>query len=212
MQARCCVWPTRWRRVGNTLKRSKLSQVHHRRRLLLGASCFSRQSPRRLSSTSLSPFRFLPTHRPHSRQAIAVITPASHLLNRLHTPPPLAVPRQLPQPCSLLVPNMVTITTNPFSASLLTCLSRSRHQVRHLSLLHLQAEFSFHYSTFSPEGRLFQVEYSLEAIKLGSTAIGVCPIATCSITYSLSDQQTGRNLGRCHSWCREARHFNTARD
>ncbi|KAI4119187.1 MAG: hypothetical protein LQ345_000897 [Seirophora villosa] len=30
-------------------------------------------------------------------------------------------------------------------------------------------------STFSPEGRLFQVEYSLEAIKLGSTAIGVLP-------------------------------------
>ncbi|KAL9015250.1 MAG: hypothetical protein Q9173_000136 [Seirophora scorigena] len=30
-------------------------------------------------------------------------------------------------------------------------------------------------STFSPEGRLFQVEYSLEAIKLGSTAIGVPP-------------------------------------
>lgn len=30
-----------------------------------------------------------------------------------------------------------------------------------------------HLSTFSPEGRLFQVEYSLEAIKLGSTAIGV---------------------------------------
>lgn len=45
-------------------------------------------------------------------------------------------------------------------------------------------------STFSPEGRLFQVEYSLEAIKLGSTAIGVSPLLppplfVPQLTYSL---------------------------
>ncbi|XP_037951632.1 proteasome subunit alpha type-5 [Teleopsis dalmanni] len=37
-----------------------------------------------------------------------------------------------------------------------------------------RAEYDRGVNTFSPEGRLFQVEYAIEAIKLGSTAIGIC--------------------------------------
>ncbi|KAL0219536.1 hypothetical protein P9112_005189 [Eukaryota sp. TZLM1-RC] len=36
-----------------------------------------------------------------------------------------------------------------------------------------QSEYDHGVNTFSPEGRLFQVEYAIEAIKLGSTAIGI---------------------------------------
>ncbi|KAG6428808.1 hypothetical protein SASPL_106845 [Salvia splendens] len=36
-----------------------------------------------------------------------------------------------------------------------------------------RTEYDRGVNTFSPEGRLFQVEYAIEAIKLGSTAIGV---------------------------------------
>uniref|UniRef100_A0A8C7AQD2 Proteasome subunit alpha type n=1 Tax=Neovison vison TaxID=452646 RepID=A0A8C7AQD2_NEOVI len=35
------------------------------------------------------------------------------------------------------------------------------------------SEYNRGVNTFSPEGRLFQVEYAIEAIKLGSTAIGI---------------------------------------
>ena len=190
------------RRARNNQRGPSSQQCITARRLLLGrASCFSRQSARHLSSNSLSPFRLFSTHRLHSRQAIVATTLASYLIAHLHTPPPLALPHQLPQPCSLLVPNMVIIMTHFSSASLLTSLSRSRYQVCLVFLLHLRTAHSFHSSTFSPEGRLFQVEYSLEAIKLGSTAIGVCPIPTHPTVSSPSDQQTGRNLGRCHPRC-----------
>merc|ERR1711981_294783 len=36
-----------------------------------------------------------------------------------------------------------------------------------------RSEYDRGQNTFSPEGRLFQVEYAIEAIKLGSTAIGI---------------------------------------
>jgi len=37
-----------------------------------------------------------------------------------------------------------------------------------------RSEYDRGVNTFSPEGRLFQVEYAIEAIKLGSTAMGIC--------------------------------------
>ncbi|KAK8802781.1 hypothetical protein WA171_006453 [Blastocystis sp. BT1] len=36
-----------------------------------------------------------------------------------------------------------------------------------------RTEYDHGVSTYSPEGRLFQVEYAIESIKLGSTAIGI---------------------------------------
>ncbi len=36
-----------------------------------------------------------------------------------------------------------------------------------------RSEYDHGVSTFSPDGRLFQVEYAVSSIKLGSTAVGV---------------------------------------
>lgn len=41
------------------------------------------------------------------------------------------------------------------------------------SLFLSRSEYDHGVNTFSPEGRLFQIEYALEAIKLGTTAVGV---------------------------------------
>jgi len=36
-----------------------------------------------------------------------------------------------------------------------------------------KSEYDRGVNTFSPEGRLFQVEYAIQAVKLGSTAVGL---------------------------------------
>ncbi|BBH01308.1 20S proteasome alpha subunit E2, partial [Prunus dulcis] len=43
----------------------------------------------------------------------------------------------------------------------------------HTKMFLTRTEYDRGVNTFSPEGRLFQVEYAIEAIKLGSTAIGL---------------------------------------
>lgn len=41
------------------------------------------------------------------------------------------------------------------------------------SLWNSNSEYDYSVNSFSPEGRIFQVEYAIQAIKLGSTAIGI---------------------------------------
>ena len=59
-----------------------------------------------------------------------------------------------------------------------------------------RSEYDRSVNTFSPEGRLFQVEYAIEAIKLGSTAIGIKTSEGCvlavekRITSSLMEPTT----------------------
>ncbi|XP_064085253.1 proteasome subunit alpha type-5-like [Macrobrachium nipponense] len=46
-------------------------------------------------------------------------------------------------------------------------------QFHYVKMFLTRSEYDRGVNTFSPEGRLFQVEYAIEAIKLGSTAIGI---------------------------------------
>lgn len=58
-----------------------------------------------------------------------------------------------------------------------------------------RSEYDRGVNTFSPEGRLFQVEYAIEAIKLGSTAIGICTSEGNIHVYSFL--LCGKVLGLC---------------
>ena len=51
------------------------------------------------------------------------------------------------------------------------CPTPSDHEV--LIMFMTRSEYDRGVNTFSPEGRLFQVEYAIEAIKFGTTAIGI---------------------------------------
>lgn len=45
--------------------------------------------------------------------------------------------------------------------------------VVYITMFLTRSEYDHGVNTFSPEGRLFQVEYAIEAVKLGSTAVGI---------------------------------------
>ena len=51
--------------------------------------------------------------------------------------------------------------------------TENRKNSHSLKMFLTRSEYDRSVNTFSPEGRLFQVEYAIEAIKLGSTAIGI---------------------------------------
>ena len=70
--------------------------------------------------------------------------------------------------------------------STLIDIARSRDKVSRCQPTVTQPRLTLSTSTFSPEGRLFQVEYSLEAIKLGSTAIGVSKATIQSFYVALT--------------------------
>lgn len=69
-----------------------------------------------------------------------------------------------PDPVALLGDPACVLHPNP-----------NKKQIMYLT----RSEYDRGVNTFSPEGRLFQVEYAIEAIKLGSTAVGLQTKSGC---------------------------------
>ena len=201
-RAACCLLERRVQlhESGKLPHGSKLLDQRRRCRCITAAACFLRA----ISSPSAIHLSRTSVHQT-STLFLSATPSSSHPCSAAHHI--ITLHRHLSLFPTNSRPNMHTCL-----AILLTCCSRSRYQVGYISSLSFHTVNSFRPSTFSPEGRLFQVEYSLEAIKLGSTAIGVCSITDYPTGPSISNSQTGRNLRGCHPWCREARHFNTARN
>ncbi|KAK4839515.1 hypothetical protein QYF36_022488 [Acer negundo] len=72
---------------------------------------------------------------------------------------------------SFHTPSTLLLSLSSSGFSLRCYVFRSNRQRKNMFLT--RTEYDRGVNTFSPEGRLFQVEYAIEAIKLGSTAIGL---------------------------------------
>lgn len=64
-----------------------------------------------------------------------------------------------------------------------------------------RSEYDRGVNTYSPEGRLLQVEYAIEAIKLGSTAIGISTSEGNRHYFVEEMQHTNRILFITNRYC-----------
>ena len=77
------------------------------------------------------------------------------------------------------------------------CLPTTGRPGVHAQMFLTRSEYDRGVNTFSPEGRLFQVEYAIEAIKIGTTAIGICTTVRTPLCARHSAHTSARSL-HCH--------------